>query len=100
MEPVAYFRAVLRRWWLVAVCVVVCAAIGYGTTLFHSEKAAPGRTYYKATTTLSYSGYASNQGGLAPAVSNLDQFAILATTGDVPNKVAAALSTPESGRQL
>src|SRR5262245_39689764 len=98
MEPVAYFRAVLRRWWLVAICVVVCAAIGYGTTLFHSEKAAQGRTYYKATTTLSFSGYSSsNQGALPPAVSNLDQIAILATTGDVPDNVAAALSTPETG---
>src|SRR5262245_23746377 len=99
MEPVAYFRAVLRRWWLVAICVVACAAIGYGTTLFRSDAAAPQRTYYKATTTLSYSGY-SNSGGLPPSVTNLDQIAILVTTGDVPNRVAAAMSTSESGREL
>ena len=100
MELLAYFRAVLRRWWLVAICVVLGAGIGWGSTLLDSGEAKPGRTYFQATTTLTVDSLNPEPGGLQPSVRNVEQIALLTTTGDVPDRVASSLETDETGVQL
>ncbi|HEX3456026.1 MAG TPA: hypothetical protein VHS03_15485, partial [Gaiellaceae bacterium] len=100
MDLLTYVRALRRRWLIVVACVVVCAAVGYATTLMHSETAAKkGRTYYTATNIVVID-YGSQQSGLSPAYSNLDQIALVLTDGDVAQRVADKLKTPETGREL
>ena len=97
MDLLAYFRALRRRWAVILVCVVLGAVIGYASTLLNSDEAKKGRTYYKATNTLVLDASQSD-GPSQSSFTNLDQIAILATTGDVPNRVAEELSTDETGR--
>jgi Mrp family chromosome partitioning ATPase/capsular polysaccharide biosynthesis protein len=99
MDFLTYFRALRRRWWVIVVCVVLGAGVGYASTLLDTEEAKEGRTYYKATTTLVYDTN-SNSSSLQPVVTNPDQMAFLVTTGDVPDRVAEELGTSESGREL
>lgn len=100
MDFLTYLRALRRRWFVVVVCLVLGAGIGYASTLLHSEEAKEGRTYYKASTTLVFDASASNDSPLPAAVSNPDQMAFLVTTGDVPDRVATELATSQSGREL
>ena len=99
MDLLAYFRALRRRWAVILVCVVLGAVIGYASTLLNSDEAKKGRTYYKATNTLVLDA-SQRDSPSQSSFTNLDQIAILATTGDVPNRVAEELSTDETGREL
>ncbi len=99
MDFLIYFRALRRRWWVVLVCVVLGAGVGYASTLLDTEEAKEGRTYYKATTTLVYD-TSSSDSSLQPVVTNPDQMAFLVTTGDVPDRVAEKLGTSDQGREL
>jgi Mrp family chromosome partitioning ATPase/capsular polysaccharide biosynthesis protein len=97
MDLLSYFRVLRRRWVLIVVCVIIGAGLGVATTLFDTE-AAKERTYYKATNTQIYDN--SQSGPVPSVVSNIDQVAVLVTTGDVPNAVAKAIGSDETGRQL
>ncbi|MFI5047200.1 MAG: hypothetical protein ACHQIG_09055 [Acidimicrobiia bacterium] len=101
MELLTYVRALRRRWILILACVVLGGAVGFASTqLDHGTTTTKkGRTYYKATNTVVLD-YSSNQGGIQPVFTNLDQIALLATTGEVPQRVADKLGTPGLGPQL
>ena len=99
MDLLSYFRALRRRWAVILLCAVIGAAVGYASTLLDNEEAKKGRTYYKATNTLVLDAV-QEDGPLRSSFTNLDQIAILATTGDVPNRVAEELGTSETGREL
>jgi Mrp family chromosome partitioning ATPase/capsular polysaccharide biosynthesis protein len=97
MDLLSYFRVLRRRWVLILILAVVGGALGYATTLFKNEKAKE-RTFYKATSTLQLD--TTNTTTYDQQFSNVDQVAILATTGTVPDAVAKELGTTESGQQL
>jgi len=97
MDLLSYFRVLRRRWVLIVLCVVVGGALGAASTMFDKAPAKT-RTYYKATNTQIFDN--SSSSSVPSSVNNLDQIAILVTTGDVPNLVAKALSSSEPGRQL
>jgi Mrp family chromosome partitioning ATPase/capsular polysaccharide biosynthesis protein len=100
MDLLSYFRVLRRRWLLIVVLTVVGGVIGAASTQL--EKSDPKtRTYYKATNTL-YFDSSSNNGssGFQSAFQNLDQIAVLVTTGDVPDAAAKALGSDEPGRSL
>ena len=97
MDLLSYFRVLRRRWVLIVVCVILGGALGVATTLFDT-KAANQRTYYKATNTQIYDN--SQSGPVPSVVNNIDQIAVLVTTGDVPKAVAQAIGSNELGRQL
>jgi capsular exopolysaccharide synthesis family protein len=97
MDLVSYFRVLKRRWWLIVICVVAGAVLGVASTMVGSGTA-KSRTYYKATHTLIFDN--SSTSSVPSTVNNLDQIAILVTTGDVPDAVAKKLGTTETGRQL
>src|SRR5262245_28798964 len=101
MDLLTYVRALRRRWYVIAVCVVLGAAVGYATTLVHSGtlEQKKGRTYYAATNTVIIA-YGNRDGALSPAYTNLDQIALVVTNGDVPDRVAEKLKTTETGREL
>jgi Mrp family chromosome partitioning ATPase/capsular polysaccharide biosynthesis protein len=102
MDLLSYVRALRRRWFVIVVCAVLGLALGYGTTLLNHDSGSGSkdhRTYYQATNTVVVD-FSSAQQGLAPAYTNLDQIALVVTTGAVPDQVAAALKTPEPGRVL
>ena len=85
MEPIQYLRTVRRRWVLILLCCLVGASLGAVAGLGH-KKAAGGTTHYRATCVLYYDdSQLSNKGG---AFTALSQMGLLATTGDVPAKVA------------
>ncbi|HVN51650.1 MAG TPA: division plane positioning ATPase MipZ [Acidimicrobiales bacterium] len=94
MEPIQYLRTIRRRWILiVAFCVVgglVGAALGFG-----HKKSATGTTYWRATCVLYYDG--SNVSQQGAAFTALAQMGLLATTGDLPARIAQQRHTdPES----
>jgi Mrp family chromosome partitioning ATPase/capsular polysaccharide biosynthesis protein len=97
MDLLSYFRVLRRHWLMIAVAVVLGAGVGVATTLVNngSSKSQP---YYKATHTLFLD--TSSVDGSDQAFSNVEQVAILATTGDVPNAVAKELGGSETGQQL
>jgi len=101
MDLLSYFRVLRRRWLLIVVLTLVGGAIGAASTQL--EKSDPKtRTYYKATNTL-YFDPSTNSGsgaGFQSAFQNLDQIAVLVTTGEVPDEAAKALGSDQSGRQL
>src|SRR5437867_188046 len=97
MDLLSYFRVLRRRWVLILVCVILGAALGVATTLFDTKAAKP-RTYYKASNTQIYDN--SQSGPVPSVVNNIDQVAVLVTTGDVPNQVAKAFGSDVLGRQL
>ena len=104
MDLLSYFRVLRRRWWLIAVCVVFGAGLGWATTVVSGggtdarSTATSSKTYYKATHIFlpapqSDSSYSTN-------FTNLDQMALLATTGPVPDAVARQLGGSDNGQQL
>jgi Mrp family chromosome partitioning ATPase/capsular polysaccharide biosynthesis protein len=97
MDLLSYFRVLRRHWFLIVVCVIIGAGVGVASTLLNS-KTAKTRTYYKATNTQIYDNSTSSP--VPPVVNNIDQIAILATTGSVPDAVAKAIGSNELGRQL
>jgi Mrp family chromosome partitioning ATPase/capsular polysaccharide biosynthesis protein len=97
MDILSYFRVLRRRWKIIVVCILVGGALGVATTLFDS-KGVKSKTYYKATNTQIYD--TTSSGPVPSVVSNIDQVAVLTTSGDVPNAVAKELGTTEIGRQL
>jgi Mrp family chromosome partitioning ATPase/capsular polysaccharide biosynthesis protein len=87
MEPVQYLRAVRRRWKIIAVCVLLGLALGYVSSI-GAQKKHDETTYWRATYTLYYDATAvSEKGG---AFTALPQMGLLATSGDVPAKIAQA----------
>jgi Mrp family chromosome partitioning ATPase/capsular polysaccharide biosynthesis protein len=100
MDLLAYFRVLRRRWALIVALVVVGGTIGAASTLLSGDAASAGR-HYKATHTLVFQGSTdgsgsssssgSGSGSARPAFTNLEQIAILVTTGDVPTEVAKDL---------
>ena len=97
MDLLSYFRVLRRRWLLIALLIVLGAGLGAASTQLKGE-AVKEPTYYKATSTLLLD--PSTSSSYDQTFTNVDQVAILATTGDVPNAVAKALGTSETGRQL
>jgi Mrp family chromosome partitioning ATPase/capsular polysaccharide biosynthesis protein len=97
MDLLSYFRILRRRWWIIALCVVIGAGIGIASTLLDTKEAKT-RTYYKATNTQLYD--TSSSSPVPSVVNNIDQIAILVTTGTVPDEVAKAIGSDEIGRQL
>jgi Mrp family chromosome partitioning ATPase/capsular polysaccharide biosynthesis protein len=100
MDLLSYFRVLRRRWWVIAICVVVGGGVGWASTAVDSGSATSGKsnTYYKATHTFLQH---PNTGNAYPSsFTNLDQMALLATTGPVPDAVAKQLGGDESGQQL
>ncbi len=97
MDLLTFFRVLRRRWLLILLCVIVGAGIGVATSLFNTT-AAKQVTYYKATNTQIFDESSGNS--KKSLVTNLDQIAILVTTGDVPNRVATELGNGKTGRQL
>lgn len=90
MDIVAYLRLLRRHWKVVAALTVVGAFVGAGSALATDSGVAPSRAYSKATHTL-FLDTTSIQVQFRPIYTNLDQIAVLATTGDVPRRVAARL---------
>jgi Mrp family chromosome partitioning ATPase/capsular polysaccharide biosynthesis protein len=97
MDLLSYFRVLRRRWLVILACVLVGAVIGVASTLLDSKQAKT-RTYYKATNTQIYDN--STSGPVPSVVNNIDQIAVLVTSGTVPDSVAKKLGTEEIGRQL
>lgn len=78
-----------RHWKIIVVAGVLGAVLGAASTLTSKETAETG-TFYKATHTLFLD--TSDVGDLVrPIYTNLDQIAVLVTTGDVPKRVAGEL---------
>ena len=98
MDLLAYFRVLRRRWLLIFVLALIGGALGVASTLLDNG-AAKEPTYYKATNTLVLD---SSSGGSSfdQSFTNVEQVAVLVTTGDVPDAVAKKLGTTETGRQL
>jgi len=87
MEPVQYLRAVRRRWKIIAVCVLLGLVLGFVSSI-GAQKKHDETTYWRATYTLYYDATAvSEKGGPFTA---LPQMGLLATSGDVPAKIAQA----------
>lgn len=90
MDLVAYLRILRRHWKLIVIAAVIGAVLGAASTLLQSDGETPeAKGYYKATHTLFLD--LSGQGDIRPVFSNLDQMAVLVTTGDVPGRVADTL---------
>ena len=84
MEPIEYLRLLRRRWHLVALAIVLGAGVVYALSPADYEDEP--RTY-EATHTLY-----RDPGGDTGSVS-MDTMALLATTGEVPRRVAERLGT-------
>ena len=98
MEPIVVVRTLKRRWRLILAVTILGGVLGYATTLLASDE--PDATYYLAIHTLAADNVAGNgnQGGGV----NLQKSAFLATTGDVPETVAAevGVSTDQLARAV
>jgi Mrp family chromosome partitioning ATPase/capsular polysaccharide biosynthesis protein len=103
MDLLAYFRVLRRRWLLIVALVIAGGTIGAASTLLSGDAASAGK-HYKATHTLVFQGSSDSggnssssssggggSGSARPAFTNLEQIAILVTTGDVPTAVAKKL---------
>jgi Mrp family chromosome partitioning ATPase len=90
MEPIQYLRTIRRRWVLILAFCVLGGLLGAAAGLGH-KKAAGGTTYYRATCVLYYD--ASNVSQQGTAFTALAQMGLLATTGDVPAKIAQQRNT-------
>jgi Mrp family chromosome partitioning ATPase/capsular polysaccharide biosynthesis protein len=71
-----------------------------GSTAFDSGSSGKARTYYKATNTLVLDTSNQQNGSFQSAFANLDQIAILTTTGDVPGLVAKKLGVDQNDNTL
>jgi hypothetical protein len=90
VDIVAYLRMLRRHWKLVAALTVVGGILGAATSLATSSGSADTRRYFKASHTL-FLDTSGLDTQARPIYTNLDQIAVLATTGDVPRRVAAKL---------
>jgi len=99
MDLLAYFRVLRRHWRLIVAVTVAGAALGAASTLLDRSSSSK-RTYFRATHTLVFDGNTSAEGTSARHYANPAVVAILATTGDVPERVAEKLGTKESPREL
>src|SRR5713101_8628267 len=100
MDLLGYFRVLRRRWVLILALTVVGGALGVGSTAFDSGTSGKTRSSYKATNTLVLDTTTQQSGGFQSTFANLDQIAILTTTGDVPGLVAKKLGSGEDGNKL
>lgn len=103
MDLLSYFRVLRRRWWLIVVCIVVGAGLGWATTVVSGgtdarSTAKTSHKYYKATHI--FLPTAKSDSAFPTSFTNLDQMALLATTGPVPDAVAKALGGSDTGQQL
>jgi Mrp family chromosome partitioning ATPase/capsular polysaccharide biosynthesis protein len=101
MDLLGYFKVLRRRWLLIVILTIVGGVIGAASTQL--EKSDPKtRTYYKATNTLTFDNSTNigSDGGFQSAFQNLDQIAVLVTTGDVPDLAAKTFGSDQSGREL
>lgn len=90
MEIVAYLRMLRRHWKLIVVATIIGGALGGASTLLSRTDNTRPSTFYKATHTL-FLDTSSIGDQVTPIYTNLDQIAVLVTTGDVPRQVAAEL---------
>lgn len=102
MEPLVVVRTLKRRWRLILAITVLGGILGYASTLLASDE--PDTTYYLAIHVLSAEGGGTGTGqgqGQGQGV-NLQKSAFVATTGEVPEAVAAemGISTDELVRSL
>jgi capsular exopolysaccharide synthesis family protein len=86
MEPVEYLRILRRRWGVVVVAVLLGATAAWATAPT-GEAAEPQRTY-EATHTLYRDPAAPQQHNIT-----MDTVALLATTGEIPRRVAERMGT-------
>ena len=101
MDLLGYFRILRRRWVLILALTVAGGALGVGSTLLDSKtSSASHAVYYKATNTMLLDNAQVVPGEQQSAFGNLDQIAILTTTGDVPSAVAKKLGSSEPGSKL
>jgi len=101
MDLLAYFRVLRRHWALLLVFVVVGAGIGAASTVLSSSGGGSGSkaVYYKATNTLLFK--ADSGGSTYPSsFNNLEQIALLATTGPVPDAVSQQLKSALTAQQV
>ena len=99
MDLLAYFRVLRRHWRLIVAVTVAGAALGAASTLLDRSSTTK-QTYYRATNTLVFDDSTSSEGTSARHFANPAVIAILATTGDVPERVAETLGTDETSREL
>ena len=99
MDLLAYFRVLRRHWRLIVAVTVAGAALGVASTLLDRSSSTK-QTYFRATHTLVIDNTTKADGAAPRQYGNPAQMAILATTGDVPSRVADKLGTTESGREL
>jgi Mrp family chromosome partitioning ATPase/capsular polysaccharide biosynthesis protein len=98
MDLLGYFRMLRRRWALVLFATILGGALGVASSaLSGSSSTATGQTFYKGTNTLVLDTSSRGGGGFQSAFQNLDQIAILTTTGDVPSAVAKKLGVDTEG---
>ena len=90
MDIVAYLRMLRRHWKIIVAAALLGALLGAASTLATKHSSPAARTYYKATHTL-FLDTSSINDQVRPIYTNLDQIAVLITTGDVPKAVAAKL---------
>ncbi len=90
MEIVAYLRILRRHWKLIAAATLLGALVGGASTLLNRGGETAPVTFYKATHTLFLDTSAIGD-QVTPIYTNLDQIAVLVTTGDVPRLVSAKL---------
>jgi capsular exopolysaccharide synthesis family protein len=91
-----YLKGIGRRWKTIAACVLIALAVGWVLSPTEPVEAGPSTTTYRATTYL----LAATGGDLrAGAGTSMETVATLATLGDVPERVAAAIDydgTPQA----
>jgi capsular exopolysaccharide synthesis family protein len=90
VDIVAYLRMLRRHWKIIVAAALLGALLGAASTLATKHASPAARTYYKATHTL-FLDTSSINDQVRPIYTNLDQIAVLATTGDVPKAVASKL---------
>ena len=97
MDLLSYVRILRRRWRLLLATMLVGAALGTGTALVGSGDIDAEAGFYKATHVLYLDTFTSS-GDRTALGANLQQDALLVTSGDVPQRVGAKLG--ENGQQL
>jgi capsular exopolysaccharide synthesis family protein len=98
VEAVEYFRALRRRWKIVAAFVVVAMAAAWFTS--GSTDADASTQPYEATTTMWSTGTSSISGGQSRATPGLETLAALVTVGEVPERVAETIDREGEGTEL
>ena len=87
MEPIEYFRILRRRWVIVVVATLLGAALGYIT--------APPAVSVEATRTYTATHTLYRDPGAVDNGVTMDTMALLATTGEIPRRVAKELNSSE-----